>query len=197
MDQVGYIAYTRHYGVTMARADPVVANTIANLKPCSDIVSFKGTANRWRHFEKLKEFPANYLVLGDAYCAFTPFYGQGMRVAGLSALSLQKALQKFCQSATPDFRSVQKYYFRKTSTQIKAPWIIATGEDLRWPTTTGAAPDLVMHVSNAIMDQLLPLSTKSELLVRNFLRISNMIASPATLLDPRIWLQLFRFWIGR
>jgi 2-polyprenyl-6-methoxyphenol hydroxylase-like FAD-dependent oxidoreductase len=177
--------------------DPIVANTIRNLKPCSPIVAFKGATNRWRHYEKLKHMPERFVVVGDAYCAFSPFYGQGMTMAGLSALALRDALQTHCQPGTPNFTAAQQQYWRKTALLFKAPWILATGEDLRWPTTTGAAPDLMTRASHRIMDQLIPLSTHSKLLVRNFLRISNMTASPTTLLDPRIVKQLVWHWIQR
>lgn len=171
-------------------ADPVVINTIQHAKPCSDIVGFKGTANRWRHFERLNTLPQRFLVIGDAFCAFSPFYGQGMTMAGLSALVLQESLQRHVQVAQPNWESMQKEYFRKTGALFKAPWILATGEDLRWPTTTGAKLDFMTRASHLVMDLLLPLSTSSPLLVRNFLRISNMTASPLALLDPRIWGQL-------
>ena len=178
-------------------SDPVVANTIAQAKPCSDIVAFKGAANRWRRYEKLQRFPNGLLVIGDAFCAFSPFYGQGMTVAAISALAMHEALQKFYSASSPDFVQLQKVYFKKTSMAFKAPWILATGEDLRWPSTTGGSRDMITKSSHFIMDRLLPLSTSSELLVRNFLRISNMVASPISLLDPRILWQLIWYWLRK
>ena len=178
-------------------ADPVVVETMRHAKPCSDIISFKGTANRWRHFERAPLLPERFVVIGDAFCAFSPFYGQGMTVAARSALAMRDALHKHTRGATPDFRAAQTQYFAKAAALFKAPWMLATGEDLRWPTTTGAKPDWATRASHQVMDQLLPLSTSSTVLVRNFLRISNMTASPATLLDPRILGQLVWHWLRR
>lgn len=178
-------------------ADPVVEQTMRHAKPCSDIVSFKGTANRWRHFERTTALPERFVVIGDAFCAFSPFYGQGMTVAARSALAMRDALHKHTLGAKPNFRAAQSQYFAKAAALFVAPWMLATGEDLRWPTTTGAKPGWVTRVSHRVMDLLLPLSTSSTLLVRNFLRISNMTASPATLLDPRILGQLVWHWLRR
>lgn len=178
-------------------ADPVVVNTMRHAKPCSDIVSFKGTANRWRHFEHTKGLPERFVVIGDAFCAFSPFYGQGMTMAARSALTMREALIKHTACPKPNFGAAQTQYFAKAAAAFGAPWTLATGEDLRWPTTTGAKPGLVTRASHRVMDMLLPLSASSTLLVRNFLRISNMTASPATLLDPRILLQLLWHWLRR
>lgn len=190
-DEAAFLEFARKL------ADPVVIHTIQNAKPCSNIVGFKGTANRWRHYEQLNTLPERLLVIGDAFCAFSPFYGQGMTMAGLSALALRKSLQKQVRAGHPNWKSMQRDYFRKTGALFKAPWILATGEDLRWPTTTGATPDFMTRASHFVMDRLLPLSTSSPLLVRNFLRISNMTASPLTLLDPRILGQLVWHWVRR
>jgi 2-polyprenyl-6-methoxyphenol hydroxylase-like FAD-dependent oxidoreductase len=178
-------------------ADPVVVNTMRHAKPCSDIVAFKGTANRWRHFERVKALPERFVVIGDAFCAFSPFYGQGMTMAARSALAMRDALNKHTLSSKPNFQAAQAQYVVKAAALFEAPWVLATGEDLRWPSTTGAKPDWVTRASHRIMDTLLPLSTSSTLLVRNFLRISNMTASPATLLDPRILSQLVWHWLRR
>ena len=50
--------------------------------------------NRVRHFETAKNLPENFLVLGDAACAFNPVYGQGMTIAALGALTLQQCLRE-------------------------------------------------------------------------------------------------------
>jgi 2-polyprenyl-6-methoxyphenol hydroxylase-like FAD-dependent oxidoreductase len=45
-----------------------------------------------RHYERAKQLPENFLLLGDAVCAFNPVYGQGMTTAALGALTLRKCL---------------------------------------------------------------------------------------------------------
>lgn len=44
-------------------------------------------------FEGVK-LPENFIVLGDAACAFNPVYGQGMTIASLGALTLRQCLRE-------------------------------------------------------------------------------------------------------
>jgi len=190
-DEAGYLAFAK------ALVDPVVFNTISRTTPVSDIYTFRGTANRWKHYEKLDSFPHGYLVIGDAFCAFSPFYGQGMTSAALSALVLDQMLKIYKTKRGFNKKRLRQDFFRKTSKLFTSPWMLATGEDLRWPDTTGGSTGLFIKISHEIMDALMPLSTSSELLVKNFLKISNMTASPLLLLDPRILFQLIIYWVKR
>ena len=61
-------------------------------EPLSPIKTHRATENRLRRFERAKDLPDNFLLLGDAVCAFNPVYGQGMTIAALGALTLQQTL---------------------------------------------------------------------------------------------------------
>ncbi|VAW99934.1 hypothetical protein MNBD_GAMMA21-2415 [hydrothermal vent metagenome] len=190
-DEAGYLAFAK------ALADPVVFNTISRAKPVSDIYAFRGTANRWKHYERLNSFPDGYLVIGDAFCAFSPFYGQGMTSAALSATELDNVLRKYKSSLSTNKEKLRRDFFRKAGKRFASPWTLATGEDLRWPDTSGGTTGFAIKASHKFMDALMPLSTSSKLLVTHFLKITNMKASPLLLFDPRILFQLFVYWIKR
>lgn len=51
---------------------------------------YRKTENRRYFPEKVKNWPHNFVVLGDALCFFSIVYGQGMTSAALQAMALNK-----------------------------------------------------------------------------------------------------------
>ena len=63
---------------------PLFAQAMAACTPLSDVHLTRSTGNKWRRYDRLPT-PPNVVFIGDAICAFNPFYGQGMSSAALSA----------------------------------------------------------------------------------------------------------------
>ena len=67
---------------------PALYQAVKDAEAISPMYTYQRTENRLRHFERLKRWPENFIMLGDAACAFNPTYGQGMSVAALEAQAL-------------------------------------------------------------------------------------------------------------
>jgi 2-polyprenyl-6-methoxyphenol hydroxylase-like FAD-dependent oxidoreductase len=111
--------------------DPIVGQLLAAATAVTEVAYTRGAANRRRYFEKLREWPHGFLVIGDAVATYNPVYGQGMSVAAQSALQLRDAADN--SLSTLDTRAVQKGICRTGHT----PWQVATGQDSMYPGATG------------------------------------------------------------
>ncbi len=74
-DDAGFLEYAR------SLAQPDLYEAIKEAEPITPIVVSKYSANRWQRYERLSRLPEGFIVMGDAVCAFSPVYGQGMSVA--------------------------------------------------------------------------------------------------------------------
>ncbi|MFI5687569.1 FAD-dependent oxidoreductase [Streptomyces sp. NPDC051636] len=75
-----------------ALRDPLLRDVIETAMPLGPVYTCGPTANRWRHYEKLRRWPDQFLVVGDAFAAVDPAHGQGMTIAVQSALVLDHLL---------------------------------------------------------------------------------------------------------
>ncbi|MEU3256073.1 FAD-dependent monooxygenase, partial [Streptomyces sp. NPDC006997] len=71
---------------------PLLRDLIAAATPLGPVYRATATASRWRHYEKLRRFPDQFLVVGDAYAALHPVHGHGMTHAIAGALVLDELL---------------------------------------------------------------------------------------------------------
>ncbi|MDG9720176.1 NAD(P)/FAD-dependent oxidoreductase [Streptomyces sp. DH24] len=72
--------------------DPLLRDVLEAATPLGPVYSCGPTGNRWRHYEKLRRWPDQFLVVGDAFAALDPAHGQGMTAAVQCALVLDQML---------------------------------------------------------------------------------------------------------
>ena len=110
--------------------DPALARLAGRLEPVSDVFVHRQTDNRRRHYDERSDWPEGIVVMGDAFCAFNPVYGQGIAVGACEAVLLRDAINAGMRSGAAR-RLLQQ--FAKT---VAVPWAIATSTDLQFPTCT-------------------------------------------------------------
>ena len=157
---------------------------ISHARPLSDIMTYRFTASRRMHYQRLKHLPGGIFVLGDAMASFNPVYGQGMTSAAMQATALDSCLKRNKANA-------QKAYFRKVATIVDTPWQLATGEDFRFKTTTGKKP-IATDLVNAYVSQVHKATHKDTFVYLRFLKVMNLMRPPTTLMCPGVLWRVMR-----
>ena len=174
-DEVGFLEFARSLPVS------IIYDAMRAAEPISPIKTHRATENRLRHFERAKELPENFLLLGDAVCAFNPVYGQGMTIAALGALTLKNTLRE-----NGNLRGLSRRFLRRLAKVNKTPWLLATGEDYRYPDTEGHGPTLMTKFMHRYMNHVLELATQTVAVRHVMLRAFSMMVPPTALFHPRI-----------
>jgi 2-polyprenyl-6-methoxyphenol hydroxylase-like FAD-dependent oxidoreductase len=172
---------------------PIIAEAIRAAEPIGPIRTHRATENRLRHFESAKNLPENFLVFGDAACAFNPVYGQGMTIAALGALTLRECLREQAKlRADGSLRGVARRFQRRIAKVNKAPWMLATSEDYRYRETDGGSPSLMTKFMHRYMNRVLQLTTRDVAVRSALLHVFSMLAPPSVLFRPGILLRVIR-----
>jgi 2-polyprenyl-6-methoxyphenol hydroxylase-like FAD-dependent oxidoreductase len=115
---------------------PIVAEAVKLARPLGDVYAHRAMSNRYRHFERARELPAGFVVIGDALCAFNPVYGQGMTSAVLAAQTLGRCLR----GADARSSELPRLAYRELERVMRGVWNMATGADWGVPFTVGDRP---------------------------------------------------------
>jgi 2-polyprenyl-6-methoxyphenol hydroxylase-like FAD-dependent oxidoreductase len=176
-DDEGFLAFAA------SLRSPILYQAIRGARPLTPVAGYRRTENQLRHYAELRRWPERFVVLGDAVCAFNPIYGQGMTVAAESAVLLQAWLRH------P--RPAQRFQ-RRLQKLIETPWLLATGEDFRYPTTLGARPSPITRLLHRYFDRLLAVATVDQVVATTFLNVIHLLAPPGALFQPRIVARALR-----
>lgn len=178
-DEVGFLEFAR------GLRSPVLYEAIKDAEPDSPIHGFRQTSNHRRHYESMARWPHGFLVVGDAACAFNPIYGQGMSVAAQNAVALAEHLR-----AHPGvFGAAAQAAIAQCSA---AAWMIATGADLRYPTTSGARPGRRSRLSHWYLDRTSDVANRDPYVSRVLTDVLHLVEPPAALIRPGVALRVLR-----
>lgn len=184
-DEAGFLAYAR------SLPEPSLYEAIKEAEPVIPIVTYKYTANRWRHYERLSRLPEGFVILGDAVCSFNPVYGQGMSVAALEAKLLDTCLRQR-QKAHHSLVGLPRQFQQALVNAVKHPWRLSTGEDFRYPGTEGKRP-FGLHLLHWYTRRINELTASNLFVAGRFYHVLHLLEPPTMLFDPRIvWAVLRR-----
>ncbi|WP_155893880.1 FAD-dependent oxidoreductase [Cystobacter fuscus] len=167
---------------------PAIAELIQDAEPLSPIHTFRGARNRWRHYERVAHWPEGFVVLGDAACVFNPAYGQGMTVAGLSALLLDACLRE-------DGAGMCHTFQKRLAELHQVPWGMVRGDDTLWE--LGDKATWVQRLTSQVQRQLVGSLFFSEAGTRRFLEVMHMLRTPESMLDREGLVQVGRGVVNR
>lgn len=128
---------------------PIVGDLIAGAKPLTEVTVTRSTVNRRRFYERMKNLPEGFAVLGDAVATYNPVYGHGMSVAAQGALALRGALRRHVPGTPGLSRTLQQELTRP----VNAAWSLATSQDMLYP-GTGRRPSAVERIQAAYASRL-------------------------------------------
>lgn len=103
---------------------------LTDAQPVNKPVGYRHTENRRRRYDRPRWSQPGLLVVGDALCAFNPVYGQGLSVAALGAVVLDRALRE-----APSTAHLQRALLRSAA----PAWDVAVGADSRMAGASGNA----------------------------------------------------------
>ncbi|MDX1978993.1 MAG: hypothetical protein SFV51_01895 [Bryobacteraceae bacterium] len=173
-DEEGFRAFAR------SLPNPEIGAIVESAEALTPIVANRGTHNRMRHYERLR-LPDGLAVLGDAFCAFNPVYGQGMSTAALGAELLGHCL---------DRRALAGFHIN-LARRLKTAWMFATSEDMRYPGAEGGQAGWRLRMMHAYIDRVIAASTGDRNVRLKLLQVTHLLEEPGILFTPPVAWKAF------
>ena len=157
---------------------PHIYNVVSRAEAIGEPQAARFPASVRRRYEWMNRFPEGFLVVGDAICSSNPVYGQGMTVAVLEAVELDKTLRERS-------RKLAQTFFARAAKIVDAPWSMAAGNDLRMPDVPGKrrVMDYALHWYLAKLNMAARYDISA---VIAFQKAKNLLATPQSLLRPSL-----------
>jgi 2-polyprenyl-6-methoxyphenol hydroxylase-like FAD-dependent oxidoreductase len=187
-DEAGFDAFLR------ALPTPLVADAVADAVPISSVIGYRRTENVLRDYAALPGKPDGFLSIGDAVCSLNPVYGQGMTVAARGAMALDACLREGTRGTNGGDELTHRFH-RRLPKAFADPWLLATGEDLRYPATTGASPTLAMRLVRPYLDRVFAASRDDPDAYRTVVDVVHLLRPPLALFGPRVAASVLRSWL--
>lgn len=171
-----------------------IYEAIKAAEPLNEPHAFRRTENRLRHYDQLPRHLEGFLVMGDAVCGLNPIHAQGMSVAAMGSLALDRTLQAQHHSGSGDLTGLARAFQQALSEVVAGPWHMATSTDRRWPTTEGAEEplDFMTQLRQTYFTWVLRTMIHNPVVAEAFFHVQHMLEPPATLFRPEIMAQVLQ-----
>lgn len=177
-DLAAMLAFAQDY------APPHVVAAAQAGEPLAPVVTHRMPSSQWRRYDKMRRLPDGLVVAGDAMCSFNPIYGQGMSVAAMDALALQKSLRR----GTAD---LPRRYFRTAAKSIGVAWSLAAGSDLAFPDVEGRRT-AATRLTSRFSDWVLTACESDAVVLLQFTKVTGLVDPPSRLLRPAMLARVAR-----
>ncbi|MCB9598869.1 MAG: FAD-dependent monooxygenase [Sandaracinus sp.] len=162
---------------------PDLAALLADTELVSPVATYQFPHAQRRRYERLRRHPEGVIAFGDAICGFNPIFAQGMTVAAHEALALHALL------ATRRTDGLWRRFYARTRPIVDIPWSIATGNDLRIEGVEGTRP-AGATLLDRYLDRLLAVAEHDPKVGTAFLRVTNLLDAPSSLMKPATMLRV-------
>ena len=152
-------------------------------EPLGGVSAQRYPASTWRRYDKMRQFPAGLLVIGDAICSFNPVYMQGMTMAALEAVALRNCL------ADSD-GDLSRRFFKATAKQIGPVWRANRFTDFTLTSQGGGWRRAVRRVANWQADKVGAAVANDPAVGEAILRVTHFVDPPGRLLQPSFLMRL-------
>ena len=179
----GYLEFLR------SLPDQRIYEAIKDATPLTPVWSFRRGENRLRHYDKLTKYLEGFLVFGDAVYALNPVYGQGMTVAALGAMAMDKCLREQQKKHTDgNLNGLATKFQKRLASVIAGPWQMATGEDRRWNVDENVTPlSFPARMMQNYIGKLLRVALTDQAVSEAFFQVQQMTAPPTLFFRPDIF----------
>jgi 2-polyprenyl-6-methoxyphenol hydroxylase-like FAD-dependent oxidoreductase len=178
-DEAGFLGFAR------GLRSPLLYEAIRNADPRSPIRGYRRTGNQRRHYERMRRWPERFVVVGDAACVVNPVYGEGMSIAAMTAVRLDRCLSE--TGGVPE--GFARRFQRRVARCSAGAWLIATIEDLRYPTTTGARVGARTRCAHWYLDRVMRAANRNAPTNTALVRVLGLVARPRLLFRPAVMIR--------
>ena len=182
---------------------PLFAAAMAECAPVSDVHLTRSTGNKWRRYDRLPEVPSGMVFIGDAICAFNPFYAQGISAASGSALILRARLQSADETGRPLDQRFFKRFLAEQRKGLKVPWGMAMARDRGYECATGTETlpawqrKILASMTWPAFNLITGAAREDAVIDEHFARVFNLDESLADMMkSPRVLGGLLRFKVN-